>query len=210
MYAPRVLHLQVKSDAAWVACALRDLDATLVDHAHCEMKAAANALSMAARHPDDPTVVRALTDLAREEIGHFQRVHAWLEARGVPLGTPPVDPYVAALRRVNAAVGASPVAGNVAAAVDRLLICALIEARSCERFELLARALVGRDDELAAFYAELRASEARHYRTFVDLAVRTAGGDEAPVLARLDALASAEGVIVASQTERGFQAAIHG
>jgi tRNA-(ms[2]io[6]A)-hydroxylase len=204
-----MLHLTVPSDPAWVASALADLDAVLVDHAHCEMKAAANALSMAARHPDDPRVVRVLTDLAREEIDHFQRVHALLEARGVELGTPPVDPYVATLRRAQTALGPSPVRKN-AAAVDRLLTCALIEARSCERFDLLARALVGRDAELAAFYAELRTSEARHYRTFVDLAVRTAAGDEAGVFARLEAFARAEGAIVVRLAAGDVRAGIHG
>src|SRR5206468_7285193 len=95
-----MLGLKVESDAAWAAEALRDLDRVLVDHAHCEMKAASNALSLAARHPDDLALVRALTDLAREEIDHFQRVLALLAARGLPLGTPPVDAYAAELRRV--------------------------------------------------------------------------------------------------------------
>jgi tRNA 2-(methylsulfanyl)-N6-isopentenyladenosine37 hydroxylase len=204
-----MLHLSVPSDPAWVACALGDIDAVLVDHAHCEMKAASNALSMAARHPDDPTVVRILMDVAREEIDHFQRVHALLEARGVALGTPPVDPYVAALRRVQTQIGPSPVTKN-AAAVDRLLTCALIEARSCERFDLLAKALAPRDEDLAAFYAELRTSEARHYRTFIDLAVRTAGGDEASVFGRLEAFARAEGVIVEGLATADVRSAIHG
>lgn len=210
MYAAGVLHLTVSSAPEWLTCALEDIDAVLVDHAHCEMKAASNALSMAARHPDDPSVVRALTDLAREEIDHFQRVHARLEARGVPLGTPPPDPYVSALRRAHAALGPSGIAKNVAAAVDRLLICALIEARSCERFALLASALLERDADLSSFYAELRTSEARHYRTFVDLAVRTAKGDERGVLARLEALARAEGQIVVTRAEDHPSAAIHG
>jgi tRNA-(ms[2]io[6]A)-hydroxylase len=210
VYALPVLRLATPSDPQWVVVALRDLDATLVDHAHCELKAAANALSMAARHPDDPTIVRALTDVAREEIDHFQRVHALLVARGVPLGTPPVDPYVAALRRAHASLGPSPVAKHVAAAVDRLLTCALIEARSCERFDLLARALALRDDDLAAFYAELRTSEARHYRTFLDLATRTAGGDEAAVFARFDALARVEGMIIEARMDADVRAAVHG
>ncbi len=205
-----MLRLATPSDSAWAACALADLDATLVDHAHCEMKAAANALAMAARHPDDPTVVRALTDLAREEIDHFQRVHARLVARGVPLGTPPQDPYVAALRRAHAHVGPSPIAKPLAAAVDRLLTCALIEARSCERFDLLSRALRDSDPELASFYAELLASEARHYRTFIDLATHTTGGDEAGVFARLDALARVEGMIIEGRSDAAERAAIHG
>ena len=204
-----MLHLTVPSDPGWIASALADLDAVLVDHAHCEMKAASNALSMAARHPDDPRTVRALTDLAREEIDHFQRVHALLEARGIELGTPPVDPYVATLRRAQAALGPSLVRRN-GAAVDRLLTCALIEARSCERFDLLARALVDREPELAAFYGELRTSEARHYRTFIDLAIRTAGEDEAGVFARLEAFAHAEGAIVERLATSDVRTAIHG
>jgi tRNA-(ms[2]io[6]A)-hydroxylase len=193
-----------------VTHALEDLDAVLVDHAHCEMKAASNALSMATRHPDDPSIVRALTDLAREEIEHFQRVHARLEARGVPLGNPPPDPYVASLRRAQASLGPSGVTKSLASAVDRLLTCALIEARSCERFALLAAALEDRDPDLASFYAELRTAEARHYRVFIDLAVRTAKGDERSVLARLVAFAEAEGVIVRTQAGQSPAAAIHG
>jgi tRNA-(ms[2]io[6]A)-hydroxylase len=205
-----VLRLATSTDRDWVRHALDDLDATLVDHAHCEMKAAAHALSMAARHPDDPAFVRALTDLAREEIDHFQRVHAVLVARGVPLGTPPDDPYVAALRRAHTLVGPSPVRRGFAVAVDRLLTCALIEARSCERFDLLSQSLLGVDEALASFYAELRTSEARHYRTFLDLATRMAGDDEAAVFARLDVLAGVEGVIVEQRARETHRAAIHG
>src|ERR1700742_3500419 len=94
-----MLCLKVPTDASWAAAALRDADAVLVDHAHCELKAASNALSLVARHPGDPEMARALSDLAREEIEHFQRVVAVLTARGVALGPPPVDAYAAALRR---------------------------------------------------------------------------------------------------------------
>jgi tRNA 2-(methylsulfanyl)-N6-isopentenyladenosine37 hydroxylase len=205
-----VLHLSVPSDAEWVKVALADLDALLVDHAHCEMKAASNALSVALRHPGDLGVVRVLTHIAREESLHFDEVLDLLVARGLALGSPPPDPYVAALRRAQSAAVPSKVDRKVAAAVDRLLVCALIEARSCERFHLLSEALVGVDDVLAAFYARLRASEARHFRTFVDLAVRVAEGDEASVLDRLDVLSLAEGVIVREQAAQGSRQAIHG
>ena len=205
-----MLHLAVASDEAWVTRALANLDAVLVDHAHCEMKAASNALSMAGRHADDPQLVRVLTDLAREEIDHFQRVLTLLETRGVPLGNPPRDPYVATLRRAQTKLGPSPVKGNAAAGVDRLLICALIEARSCERFDLLARALASRDEALGRFYAELRAAEARHYRTFVDLAVQLSGGAAPLVLRRLEALAETEGMIVVRLSEEDNRSAIHG
>jgi tRNA-(ms[2]io[6]A)-hydroxylase len=205
-----VLHLEVPTDPDWVTCATADLVATLRDHAHCEMKAAANALSMVARHSDDPVVVRTLVDVAREELDHFERVNAQLEARGVSLGAPPVDPYVAALRRVHTSRGVSPVASDVAGAVDRLLVCALIEARSCERFGLLREALEASEPGLASFYEALRTSEARHYRTFLDLAVRVARGDETGVFRRLEALAEAEGIIVTEQARAKERAAIHG
>ena len=80
-----MLCLKQPTDETWATEALRDVDAVLLDHAHCEVKAATNALSLAVRHPDDAVVVRALTDLAREEIDHFQRVLALLSARGVAL-----------------------------------------------------------------------------------------------------------------------------
>jgi len=194
---------------------MRDLDRVLVDHAHCEMKAASNALSLAARHPDVPAVVRALTALAREEIDHFQRVFAILEERGLALGPPPVDTYAAALRR---AAAADATRSKLGALVDRLLVGALIEARSCERFKLLAEAL-GRagESDVSAFYTELLAAEARHYRELVDLAVVAAnttleGATRADVLARLDVLADREGAIVRDlgRAPPASRAAIHG
>jgi tRNA-(ms[2]io[6]A)-hydroxylase len=191
-----MLCLKVPTDAAWADEALRDVDAVLVDHAHCEMKAASNALSLATRQPGDTEFVRALADLAREEIEHFQRVLAVLVERGVALGSPPVDAYAAELRR--AANELPRGRGESAPLVDRLLVGALIEARSCERFKLLAEATAARP-ELAALHTlwnELLAAEARHYRTFVDLATRAAGDDRDDVQARLERLAHIEGDIV--------------
>ncbi len=223
-----MLGLKVDSDAAWVTEAMRDLDRVLVDHAHCEMKAASNALSLAARHPDDLALVRALTDVAREEIEHFQRVLEVLERRGLTLGPPPVDPYAAELRRA-ASLTASP-RSPLPPLADRLVVGALIEARSCERFKLLAVALASAgQSELSAFYNDLLAAEARHFRVFVDLAVKAAGapqggrapgaeaalaaagGPRAAVLARLEALAEREGEIVRALATAGQdRATIHG
>jgi tRNA-(ms[2]io[6]A)-hydroxylase len=204
-----MLCLKVPTDPPWAAAALRDVAGVLVDHAHCEMKAASNALSLAARHPGDPQLVRALTDLAREEIDHFQRVLALLVERGVTLGPPPVDEYAAGLRRAMNALSRDAATGTL---VDRLLVGALIEARSCERFKLLADATAadGSHRELHALWEELLAAEARHYRTFVDLAVRAAGGDRARVLARLERLSEAEGDIVAALASGASRATIHG
>jgi len=199
--------LRVPTDPAWVALAMRDVDAVLRDHAHCEMKAASNALSLAARHPKNVALVRALAEIAREEIEHFQRVLAILEARGIDLGAPPVDEYAAELRKAASSLPRD----EVGAVIDRLLVAALIEARSCERFKLLVDALA--EDparaELHAFYKELFAAEARHYRTFVDLAIATCS-DEARVTARLAKLAEREGAIVAALARAADRATVHG
>ena len=116
--------LRVATDSSWAHEAVRDLDGVLVDHAHCEMKAATNALSLVVRHPDDLALVRALTDLAREELDHFRRVVAFLERRGLALGPPPVDNYAAELRRAQSRLPAS----TLPLIVDRLQFSALIEA----------------------------------------------------------------------------------
>ena len=206
-----MLGLKVESDAAWAAEALRDLDRVLVDHAHCEMKAASNALSLAARHPDHLGLVRALSEIAREEIEHFQRVLELIARRGLALGTPPVDVYAVELRKVSKATSS-----KLPPLADRLLVGALIEARSCERFKLLAAALEKAGDrEMCAFYTELLASEARHFRTFVDLAILAtgegaSGGARELVTERLDALSRHEAAIVLRLAQGGERATIHG
>lgn len=198
-----MLCLTQPTDPRWARVALADLDAVLADHAHCEMKAASNALSLATRSPASPSVARALVALAEEELQHFRAVLDLLERRGVALGKPDVDVYAAELRRIANETGKKTPADSL---VDRLLVGALIEARSCERFRLLADALAARGDALAAFYEDLFASEARHYRTLVDLAAIVAGAEE-EVRARLAELARAEGELAA---RLGVRAAIHG
>lgn len=194
-----------RTDPRWAELALQDLDAVLVDHAHCELKAATNALSLAARSPGHPDIARALVALAEEEVAHLARVMDELGKRGLSLGPPQPDDYAAALRKL--ATASSKRRGPDDALVDRLLVGALIEARSCERFRLLADALVARGQgELAAFYEELFASEARHYRTFVDLAAGV-WGDEPAIRERLAVIAEAEGRLAATL---GLRASIHG
>ena len=203
-----MLCLKVASDPSWVDEATRDLGAILVDHAHCEMKAASNAMSLATRPPGDFTLARALTALAREELDHFQRVMDFLERRGLVLGTPPVDAYAADLRK---AVSALPYDARISPMVDRLLVAALIEARSCERFKLLLPILEAEGDaELLAFYKELFVAEARHYQVMVDLAITAAGGDAAAVDARLELVAQREADIVRKLPRSEARASIHG
>ena len=194
--------LQRASNEQWAARACDALDQILVDHAHCEMKAAATALSLAPRFYRRPAVVQALAALAKEELEHFEQVVVMLEERGLALGPPPNDAYVGALRRQAAAT--KPHA--IDALVDRLLVGALIEARSCERFKLLAEELAVRGKEEAAFYRELMQSEAGHYVLLCDLARQAGPGNDA-VDRRLEQLAELEAQIVG---DLGDEASIHG
>ncbi len=200
-----MLCLTTPTDPEWVALAARDLEGVLVDHAHCEMKAASHALSLVARHPTSLKLVKALTALAREELDHFDRVVDFLSSRGIDLGHPPVDEYAAELRL---ACKALPRDGTPLL-VDRLLAAAVIEARSCERFKLL-QGVVEKDDALREFYEELFACEARHFRTYRDLALEAALGDDALVTRRLEALAEAEGRIVQGLAKKAVRSTIHG
>jgi tRNA-(ms[2]io[6]A)-hydroxylase len=176
--------LRSATDPRWTVVAVAGLDRTLADHAHCEKKAAASALKLVADHPDRPDLVRALAKLAQEELQHFLAVLAELGRRGVPLPPDDGDPYAQALVRLVRG-------GGEAGLVDRLLVSALIEARSCERLLLLAEALP--DPRLRDLYARLAQSEAGHERLFVDLARRHGG---AAADARLDVLAEAEARVV--------------
>jgi len=208
--------LTTPTDPAWAREAAADLDAVLVDHAHCEMKAATNAMSLVMRHPSDLALVRALTELAREELDHFRRVLHFIDRRGLDLGAPPVDVYAAELRT---AMNRLPHA-NVPNMVDRLLVGALIEARSCERFKLLLDVFPpDTPGEMRVLYNELFACEARHYRTYVDLATQALRASwpeagerdvESAIATRLGLLAEAEGQIVRKLAARDTRATVHG
>ncbi len=194
-----MLGLRYPTDPAWAQKAVTRLDELLVDHAHCELKAASNAMSLIARSPDRAALVLALTALAAEELQHFQQVHARLIQRGVPFGFPVVNTYAAELRRAALRLPSRP--NDPFLLVDRLLVGALIEARSCERFklvvdELAKRTLSPEEQELESFYHELFMCEARHYRTYVDLAKMAAGEFIADVDPRFDLLCGFEGEVV--------------
>jgi len=151
------------SSPDWAPLAAAHLDETLLDHAWCEKKAAATAMALVTRYPGDSELVRAMIPLAREEWSHFERVHAVLARRGIPFSREQRDVYVNELLAIVRK-------DEPHRFLDRLLVAAFIEARSCERFALLAEALPPGERELAAFYRELFASEARHYTLFVELA----------------------------------------
>ena len=175
-----------KTRSEWVETALSDLDALLDDHAHCEKKAAASALSLIVGYPDHDELVRRLSALAVEELQHFRMVHERLLARGRSLGGDKGDPYAKKLLSL-----ARPNRGRL---TDCLLLLGLIEARSQERLSLLAESLP--DPDLARFYQQLSEAESRHAEMFRELAA-VYDAPEA-VAERLAVLARAEAEIVAS------------
>ncbi|ACL63677.1 tRNA-hydroxylase [Anaeromyxobacter dehalogenans 2CP-1] len=186
-YTARVRLLRSPTDPRWIDVALAELDRTLQDHAHCEKKAAASALKLVADHPERAGMVRALAKLAQEELQHFLGVLAELGRRGTALPPDDGDPYAQALLR-HVRGGPRP----EDRLVDRLLVAALIEARSCERLWLLAGALP--EARLRELYARLAQSEAGHERLFVDLAREV----DAAADARLEVLAEEEARVVAA------------
>jgi len=194
-----MLGLLTPTDPAWAHAAMEDLDGLMSDHAHCELKAAQSALSLVARFGGEaPEIVAPLLSLAKEETGHFDQVHRRLTERGRKLDLPEADGYVNALRRaVRTDHGAYPLM------LDRLLVNALIEGRSCERFHLLSESL--NNDALRVFYRDLMESEARHHRLFTRLAEDRFGRET--TRARLADLAEREAGVVASLP---LTATVHG
>jgi tRNA-(ms[2]io[6]A)-hydroxylase len=181
--------LGLKSDTKerWLSQVEENLASILVDHAHCEKKAAGTAMNLLfAYGTQEPALCGELAEIVVEELDHFRQVLGLLEKRAIQYSSMKPSCYG---RKLNDLVRA----GEPHRAVDRLLIASLIEARSCERFSLL-REHVG-DAELAEFYGSLFESEARHHSTYVRMARRFAG-DEV-VRQRLEELAQAEAEIIA-------------
>lgn len=158
-----ILGLQLPTDPRWVDLASISLEAVLTDHAFCEQKAATACISLIQRYPEKDRLVQDLAPIVTEEWGHFRQVLAEMKKRGFALGRQRKDAYVNELMQHQ-------VKGGTAEdqLLDKLLICALIEARSCERFRLLSEGL--EDDYLRDFYRKFMISEAGHYRLFIDLA----------------------------------------
>jgi len=186
------VELLQKTPAAWVALAIRRFDEVLVDHAHCEKKAAAQALSLLAAFPAVPGLARAMARLAREEAGHLSQVLALMEKRGLSLGRDNGDPYAQGLQ----AMVRQPAAERL---LDRLLVSALIETRSQERLLLLAQHLP--DEELSGFYARLAEAEKGHGELFLRLARRSDGFER-----RLAEMLRAESALI---RDLPLRAAIH-
>jgi len=185
-----MLHLQSASTTRWLAQVDTSLDEILIDHAHCERKAATTALNLMNSYSDDIQLSREMTRIVEEELEHYWMVIELLDRRGIAFRRLEPGPYG---RKLNSLVRS----GEPNRAVDRLLIAGLIEARSCERFSLLRDHMAGRDDELADFYGGLFESEARHHTTYVKLAENFTAGNRQIVRQRLDELSAAETEIIA-------------
>lgn len=158
-----MLHLQLPTDPRWADIAAMNIADILIDHAYCEQKAASSCISLILRFPDLDRLVDVLTPVVAEEWDHFEKVMAQIRKRGYSFGWPRKDEYVTAL------LGFVKKGGNrMQQLTEQLLMNALIEARSCERFKLLWKNL--KDEELQKFYYELMVSEAGHYVNFIALA----------------------------------------
>jgi tRNA-(ms[2]io[6]A)-hydroxylase len=167
----RMPKLAVATDATWVEWAISHLDEVLLDHAHAEKKAAGMAVNLLFRYPDQHTLLMPLAALAREELSHFETMLGHLEARGIRFARQRPSPYAGRLQRIVRTY-------EPARLVDTLLCCAVIEARSSERFRLLAKALREREPELAALYEQLYEAEGRHHGAYLRLAREIVLGDE--------------------------------
>jgi tRNA 2-(methylsulfanyl)-N6-isopentenyladenosine37 hydroxylase len=185
-----MLSLKSLSSPRWLEQISGHLEELLIDHAHCEKKAAGTAMNLIFAYVDRTELCRELSDIVDEELEHFRMVLDLLDARGIRFRRLTPSNYG---RQLNELVGKQ----EPGKAIDRLLVAGLIEARSCERFGLLREHLP--DPTLAAFYDNLFESEARHHSTYVRLAKLF--GPEEVVHKRLEELAAAEAEIIARGDE---------
>ncbi len=180
-----MLELARPTDPAWVAAVMADFDAFLLDHAACERKASATGMNFVVRYPDRTKMLEPFIAFAREELEHFHQVYKLIEARGLTLPPDAPDPYVNGLRPWVRT-------GRDERLLDRLVMGGVVEARGCERFGLVAKALPA--GELQDFYTELTRSEARHMGLFHRMA--RLYFDAAEVEARTRSLLELEGRVV--------------
>jgi tRNA-(ms[2]io[6]A)-hydroxylase len=181
-----MLHLHAPTPPRWLELVSAHLDELLIDHAHCEKKAAGVAMNLLFAYVENADLCRAMTDIVQEELAHFHLVLDLLQRRAIPFRKLSPSSYGEKLHRLVRKE-------EPGRAVDRLLVAALIEARSCERFGLLRDQLA--DRELADFFGGLFESEARHHTTYIRLAKSFAPDEE--VRRRLQELAEAEAGIIA-------------
>ncbi len=186
-----MLGLKLPTDPRWVNLAEKSIEEILTDHAYCEQKATSTNISLIQNYPEYEAMVEAVTPVVSEEWGHFKMVLEQLKKRGMKLGPQRKDIYVNELMKFVRKGGR-----RNESLTDRLLLSAMIEARSCERFKLLSKEV--NDADLREFYKRLMVSEAGHYKLFLDLATSVMGEDfvnkrwqewldyEAEVMQRMD------------------------
>lgn len=189
-----MLGLKLSTDPRWVDIAEKSIEEILIDHAWCEQKAATSCISLIVHHFNRKKLVDVLSPVVKEEWAHFEMVVRELEKRGFELGKPRKDEYVVKLNELKIKGGSKE-----QRLMDDLLINALIEARSCERFRLLSIHIS--DDSLKDFYHKLMISEAGHYVNFVDLAKEYM--PESMVKDRLEELLEKEAEIIQRLELRG-------
>ena len=166
-----MLGLKLPTDPRWVNIAERNIEEILIDHAHCELKAASTANSLIMSFPEYDDLVKEMVPLVKEEMTHFKLVHKRILDLGLHLGPDRKDYYV------NKLLSFFPKGGSrTTQLVHRLLYAALIEARSCERFRLFSEHI--QDEELAKFYRDLMISEANHYTLFLNFARKYGNREE--------------------------------
>ena len=164
-----MLGLKLATDPRWVNIVEKNISEILTDHAFCEQKAASNAISMIVLYSEYSDLVTAMAQVAQEEMMHFEMVHQKIKESSYELGRERKDWYVQDLMKfINQA------SSKHKKFIDRLLIAAMIEARSCERFRLLSIEL--NDEDLKNFYHELMISEANHYKMFISFEKKYADG----------------------------------
>ncbi|WP_367388713.1 tRNA-(ms[2]io[6]A)-hydroxylase [Lewinella sp. LCG006] len=168
----RMLGLKLPTDPRWVNLAEMDLGEILTDHAYCEQKAATSCISLIQAYPEREELVRELAPIVTEEWGHFRSVLREMDKRQLKLGRQRKDEYVNKLLAFQKKGGS-----REDKLLEKLLIFALIEARSCERFRLMSLHIS--DVDLRDFYHRFMISEAGHYRLFIDLARKYFGAERA-------------------------------
>lgn len=193
-----MLRLKLPTDPRWANIAEKNIEEILTDHAFCEQKAASTAISLIVTYPELPDLVTKMSALAREEMSHFEMVHQRILDRGLSLGRERKDEYVARINQFFPKTG-----DRNERLINRLLIAALIEARSCERFKVLSENIA--DQDLAEFYRKLMVSEANHYTMFLQLARDY--GERTEVDTKWDALLEFEAEVM---KDFGTKEHIHG
>lgn len=190
------LDVGVATPDAWIRAVMKDFNSFLIDHADCERKASAMALSMVAKYPDRHEIIPDLIETALEELEHFKLVYQIMANRGIRLApSMPEDPYIKALM----ANMKTPVHQRF---LDRLLVGSLVEMRGAERFQLVEEAL--EDPELKKFYKMLWTSEAKHGNIYVKMALNYF--EDTQVYERLEWWVKQESQIV---TDLPIRSALH-